>query len=243
VRLELVPVMLKRSRRIHGLHPGLAVACLGLLVTGCAGGGRILNPSDPRTVDAYATRELQIGRRSSGDRITVWLRDSTSVTGKYRGLGRMTPEEYRSHFESMLAAGNDSTPWPIPGNDVLVYFKNRKTQTYRLEGFGRHCLEVRGKDSRDVLALDFDFFEAVSDLKVTLWPNTLLADLAAQGKLPSSAQLQLDMRDNRRTIPLDQVVGIETSTPTFHWLLGTLLTMATAAVIVAAAYITTTKGP
>jgi hypothetical protein len=215
---------------------------LAALLQSCAGGSQL---APVRTlsgsVDPYARRALQLTRNTPGSRMALQLRDSTEVEGRFQGVDRMSADEYQKRVDDFRAASGDSVPFPAPGYDVLVYFKGSKTETFRLVGFGMRSLEVRGQNGRDLLPVEFETFQHLSDLRATLWPSALLADMADHGQLPTASQVVIDTKNGRREIPLDRIETTQAKRSVGGRLIGTLIAMATMCVIVASAYLVNTK--
>jgi len=211
---------------------------IGAQLQGCAIVGGKTPPADPRTIDPAAAERLELKKVTAGNLVEVTLRDSTSVVGRYRGVSRMSPDVYQAHLDTVRQASGDSTPWPIPGTDVLVYFKNSKTKTLRLDSFAAGAMRVRAKDDHDLVSLQFASFDAVSDLRRTLWPSSLLSDLSDRGQLPTPAQMNIDLSNGKQAIPLDQIVSIRTRMTGAHMVAGTVIALATAAFVGVAVYAT-----
>src|SRR5215831_9234227 len=211
---------------------------IGAQLQGCAIVGGGARRADPRTIDPDAAKRLELKKVTYGNLIQVNLRDSTTLVGRYRGIDRMSPDAYQAYLDATRKASGDSTPWPTPGTDVLVYFKNMKTRTMRLDSYSAGAMRVKAKDERDIVPLQFASFDAVSDLRRTLWPSSMLSNLATEGQLPTTAQIHVDLPKEQRAIPLDQVMSINTRMSGVHMVAGSIIAMGTAAFVAVATYVT-----
>lgn len=216
----------------------MAALLVGAQLQGCAMVVGRKPIADPRTIDPDAAKRLELKKLGSGNLVQVTLRDSTTLVGRYRGVDRMSPEAYQAYLDSTRVVLGDSTPFPAPGTDVLVYFKNSKTKTLRLDSYAAGAMRVRAKDDRDIVPLQFASFEAVSDLRRTLWPSSLLSDLSNEGRLPTPSQINIDLPKEKRAIPLEQVQMVGTRMSGVHMVAGTVFTLATVAFVGLATYVT-----
>jgi len=234
--------MKNRTRWKHGLRVGLAAVLMLLAVEGCAGSSQSTPVrTSSGAVDPYARKALELTRNVPGSSMEISLRDSTTVVGRFQGVDRMSNEDYQRRCDQFRAASDDSVPFPAPGHDVLVYFSDSKSGTFHLEGFGMRSLEVRGPNGRDIVPIEFETFRDLSDMRATLWPSRLLAEMADHGQLPTASQVEIDTKSGRRSIPLDRIQSTEARRSVGGRLIGTLLALATAGVIVVAAYLTNTR--
>jgi len=214
---------------------GVAASLLGIHLDGCATSGRTPGLSEPRAADPEAAEHLMLSRVSPGKEIRVTLRDGSMVTGKYRGVERMTDAAYRQRVEEFRATRGDSLALPpAPGTDIVVHQSRGRKKPARLTAYGFHSLELLWNGKGETRALTFDELESVTDSSGHEWTSGMLTVEASAGRLPSYAQLEMDTSEGRKAFPVDQVLNVYVHTTTGQWVTAGLLVVAMGVIILIA---------
>jgi len=214
---------------------GVATGMLGVQLDGCATGGYSPGLTESPVADRGAAEDFALSRVTRGSNIRVTLYDGSIVTGKYRGVERMTDEAYLRRVEEFRTARADSLPaLPAPGSGIVVHVSRSKARPARLDAYGLHSLELRWNGKGEPRLVPFDDFLSVTDSSGHEWYRRALWTEAGKGRVPSFAQLEMDTDQGREAFPVDQISNVYARTSSGEWVAAALIIVGLGAIVLIA---------
>jgi hypothetical protein len=230
------PLPLRRPHAVAGL---LALgSCLSVHLSGCSliglAGGAIVDARRPDTT-LMPTGRMHAFR--VGDSLTLVLRDTTRISGRYAGVSRMSDEVYRARW-ARLREERGGPPLPRPGAYVRVVRSGRDLASGgggEFLAFTLDAIEIRDRRGA-VKALPLRAVDEIrwDDGRARLSHGDL-EQLRLAGGLPLAASITIDADGTAVTVPLDDVAWVWGPTMKDAARKGFVLGLAADAVIVATA--------
>jgi hypothetical protein len=188
------------------LGPPLIAAILAVHVDGHA--GTSTNSRDIRTPRRIDSGQLpRIVQVAPGTEIEITRRDGVVLRGRYRGIARMTDEEYARHFAELSAGWCDRDSIPGPGSQVEIQPRRGEIRRVTLEGYGPRTIEVTGTPGAPEV-IPFDRLITVRVDSGRSWTVKALDLAALQGRVPMSSLLRLRVGTGEIQVPVDEVAQI-----------------------------------
>jgi hypothetical protein len=211
----------------------LGCAALAVQLDGCAGTvpGRRLE--DPLEREAGVAEHYRIERLTPGTRVTLELRDTTFVSGRFERLTTVDPETYAQRYATWRLPDSSAALPPL-GSPVTLVSGSSKRSTARFEGFGFERLLVRYGESGKTKSFGFQDLAYFEDSSGHRWSGGTLTRLLMSGALPLVTAMSISSGDTITDVPLDRVERVAFRPSNDRVIAGVVVAVTLVAVVIIA---------
>ena len=221
--------------RARGRLAALILACatFAVYLDGCAGTARYGPLEDPLKHDTAAQEHFRIERLMLGTVVTLELRDSSLVTGKFVSLVPVAPTEYAARYAVRRAADGPEA-LPALGAEVTLISKSGKRRAGALDGFGFAKVLLRPPGAGEAKQVLFEDLVTLTDSSGRVMSADSLTRLLMAGALPLSTALQVRVDDALTDVPLERIETVRFRQSNGRVIVGALVAVTFVAVVVVA---------
>jgi hypothetical protein len=214
----------------------LAAALMLIQTHGCSilglGIGAV---SDANKPDTEVISGWDVKTIPSGTEIGIILRDGSEITGRYEGMGQLSPQEYDIRYSKCRQEQPEEIYLPAIGDTITVVSKSGDQLVGRFLGFDYRIMHVQLFDRSETNRAALNLIDTIEDNRGNVLEGERLKQLVFDGKIPFRSVIVVTGPVTKAVISLDEVHQIQIPAEKKGALTGFLLGAAVDIIIIAIA--------
>jgi hypothetical protein len=168
-----------------------------------------------------------------GSHVALYLRNGTSVRGRFDGRHDMGPEAYAREWAAWRDTAKQATPLPAPGDSVLLTRTDGKTCLGTLTAYEIDAVVVA--TSGESCTMSVESIRSMADRTGHVVDSEVLREATRHATVPLSSMIRVQTKDGLIETPLHHVREVEGPAPRAGKVIGLVVGLGTDIALIAAA--------
>ena len=168
-----------------------------------------------------------------GSHVVLYLRNGTTLRGKFDGRHDMSPEVYAREWAAWRDTAKQATPLPAPGDSVLLTRTDGKTCLGILTAYEIDAVALA--TSGESCTMSIESIRSMADSSGRVVDNEFLREATRHATVPLSSMIRVQTKNGLIETPLHQVWQVEGPAPRAGKVIGLVVGLGTDLALIAAA--------
>jgi hypothetical protein len=172
------------------------------------GVGASIDSSKPDWIWISGGQETNIQK---GTRLSILLKNDSTLTGRYVETGRLSQEDYSEYYSAKQKMLTGEDHLPSIGKPIQCQIQIQPPMEYKgaLLGFDKDCLEIQRSELPRVSRIPFKYLGGITDSNGRFIESFFIMKLIMFGQIPVLSTLTIENENGKIQMPLNEISDIK----------------------------------